>query len=71
MPTLREGSKRAKDIEAHRAARVLGRLGGLKGGPARARALSASQRSYIAKKAARASHGRHGAAGPEKGSTHK
>jgi len=32
------------------AARVLGRLGGLRGGPARARALSAAERSAIARK---------------------
>ena len=34
------------------AAVTLGRLGGLKGGKARAAALSADERSYIAKKAA-------------------
>ena len=36
------------------AARALGRLGGLKGGPARKKALSAKRRSEIAKKAAQA-----------------
>ena len=36
------------------AARVLGRLGGLKGGVARAAKLSKAERSKIAKKAARA-----------------
>jgi hypothetical protein len=36
------------------AARILGRRGGLKGGPARARKLSKKRRSEIAKKAARA-----------------
>ena len=36
------------------AAVVLGRLGGLKGGPARAAKLSATKRSRIAKKAATA-----------------
>ena len=36
------------------AAVVLGRLGGLKGGKARAQALTPEQRSEIAKKAARA-----------------
>lgn len=35
------------------AAVALGRLGGRKGGPARARKLTAAQRSEIAKKAAR------------------
>jgi len=37
------------------AAVALGRLGGLKGGPARARKLSAKRRSQIASKAAKAS----------------
>jgi len=36
------------------AAVALGRLGGLKGGPARAEKLTAAQRSEIARKAARA-----------------
>jgi hypothetical protein len=36
------------------AAVALGRLGGLKGGPARAEKLTAEQRSEIARKAARA-----------------
>jgi len=36
------------------AAVALGRLGGVKGGPARAKKLSAEQRREIAKKAARA-----------------
>lgn len=36
------------------AAVALGRLGGLKGGPARAAKLTAAQRSEIARKAARA-----------------
>lgn len=40
--------------EAKAAAAALGRLGGLKGGPARAKALSAKKRSEIAKKAAAA-----------------
>jgi hypothetical protein len=35
-------------------AAALGRLGGLKGGPARADALTAEQRRVIARKAARA-----------------
>ena len=35
------------------AAMLLGRLGGLKGGPARAKKLSAKRRSAIAKKAAK------------------
>ena len=38
--------------EAKTAAQQLGRLGGLKGGKARAKALSAKRRSEIAKKAA-------------------
>lgn len=39
---------------AHAAAVALGRLGGLKGGKARAESLSKKKRSAIAKKAARA-----------------
>ena len=39
--------------EKNPAAVALGRLGGLKGGPARARKLTKEQRSEIAKKAAR------------------
>lgn len=37
-----------------RAAAILGSLGGKKGGPARAKALSKTRRSQIAKKAAKA-----------------
>ena len=40
--------------EKNPAAVALGRLGGLKGGPARARKLSAKKRKSIAKKAAEA-----------------
>jgi hypothetical protein len=40
------------------AAAALGRKGGLKGGPARAKALSSKKRSEIAKKAAQARWGR-------------
>lgn len=40
--------------ERKAAARMLGRLGGLKGGPARSAALSKTKRSEIAKKAAQA-----------------
>lgn len=43
--------------EAKAAAAALGRLGGLKGGPARAKKLSAKKRSEIAKKAAAARWG--------------
>ncbi len=45
-----------QDAKAARsaAAAILGRLGGRKGGPARAKALSAKRRSSIAKKAAQA-----------------
>lgn len=46
------------DMEAAKAAAAaLGRLGGLKGGKARAKALSAKRRSEIAKKAAKARWG--------------
>jgi hypothetical protein len=43
--------------EKNPAAVALGRLGGKKGGPARAKKLSAKKRSEIAKKAARARWG--------------
>ncbi|MBP7722285.1 MAG: hypothetical protein KA155_07085 [Alphaproteobacteria bacterium] len=42
------------DKEKNPAAVALGRLGGLKGGAARAKALSKEERSAIAKKAAKA-----------------
>lgn len=45
------------------AAVALGRLGGLKGGKARAQALSARQRSRIASKAAEAKWAKHKKAG--------
>lgn len=41
-------------IEKNPAAVALGRLGGLKGGPARAKKLSAKKRKEIAQKAAKA-----------------
>jgi hypothetical protein len=44
--------KKAIEEGKNPAAVILGRLGGLKGGKARARRLSAEQRSQIAKKAA-------------------
>jgi hypothetical protein len=44
--------------EVRAAAAALGRLGGLKGGNARAKSLSAKRRSEIAKKAAKARWGR-------------
>lgn len=43
--------------EAKSAAAALGKLGGLKGGPARAKALSSKRRSEIAKAAAAARWG--------------
>jgi hypothetical protein len=43
----------------HEAAVELGRLGGKRGGPARAAALSADERSAIAKKAAAARWAKH------------
>jgi hypothetical protein len=42
------------DREKNPAAVALGRLGGLKGGPARAEKLSSTRRSEIARRAARA-----------------
>ncbi len=41
------------DVLRRQAAAFLGRMGGKKGGPARAKKLSAKRRSEIAKKAAR------------------
>jgi len=46
--------------EKNKAAQELGRLGGLKGGAARAQKLTAEERSEIAKKAANARWGRKG-----------
>ena len=46
--------KRKRKIVITNAAAVLGRLGGLKGGPARAKKLSPKKRRQIAKKAANA-----------------
>lgn len=42
-------SKKAKDSSLTDAAKKLGKAGGLSGGPARARALSASERKEIAR----------------------
>ena len=59
-------NKRAKNVvdlatgnedETKSAAQILGRQGGLKGGKARAKALSSKRRSEIAKKAAQARWG--------------
>ncbi len=47
-------SEEPTDDERSAAARLLGRRGGLKGGPARARKLSKKRRSQIARKAAQA-----------------
>ena len=47
-----EGEPEPKDNGKNPAAVALGRLGGLKGGKARAKKLSAKRRSEIAKKAA-------------------
>lgn len=44
--------KKVEAPEKNPAAVALGRLGGAKGGPARAKALSAKRRKEIAKKAA-------------------
>lgn len=51
-PTTKSGE------EKHLAAVILGRLGGLKGGKARAEKLTPGERSKIAKKAARARWGK-------------
>lgn len=49
-----EGQPEPEKAEKHQAALMLGRLGGLKGGPARAEKLSAKRRRDIASRAARA-----------------
>ena len=62
-PTERVGvvARRTVDHQPNPHAAALGRLGGLKGGPARAAALSAKRRREIAKAAARARwHGQKG-----------
>ena len=46
--------RRTVSVDRNPNAAALGRLGGLKGGPARATALSASRRKEIARQAARA-----------------
>jgi hypothetical protein len=48
------GGDEIEDERARRAAKILGRRGGLKGGPARAKKLSKKRRQQIAKKAANA-----------------
>ena len=53
-PQRAPGETNAVPVEKNPAAVALGRLGGLKGGPARARKLSKEQRSEIAKRAAEA-----------------
>lgn len=55
-PIAEDYSTIAKDKESEKnpAAVILGRLGGLKGGPARAAKLSAKRKKEIAKKAAEA-----------------
>jgi hypothetical protein len=45
--------RKTKPVTANPHAAALGRLGGLKGGPARAQALSAERRREIARRAAR------------------
>jgi hypothetical protein len=54
-PTERIGilARRRRSVAVNPHAAALGRLGGLKGGPARANALSGDERSAIARRAAR------------------
>lgn len=52
--TERDTEPEASEPEKNPAAVALGRLGGLKGGKARAESLSATKRKAIAKKAAKA-----------------
>jgi hypothetical protein len=54
---INEAAKSVPADEVKAAAAVLGRKGGLKGGKARAKVLSAKRRSEIAKKAAAARWG--------------
>lgn len=49
-----EEPKRPEETKKNPAAVALGRLGGIKGGAARAKKLTAEERSEIAKKAAKA-----------------
>ncbi len=51
--SLTTGTKVKEEAAKNPAAVALGRLGGLKGGKARAASMSAAERSEIAKKAAR------------------
>jgi hypothetical protein len=53
-----EGSTEPHTRGKNPAAVALGRLGGLKGGKARAESLSATKRSEIARKAAQARYGK-------------
>jgi hypothetical protein len=52
--TSEDKPKEPEESTKNKAAQELGRLGGLKGGKARAEKLSSEQRSEIAKKAAKA-----------------
>jgi hypothetical protein len=52
LAMLERSSYNALTMEKNKAAQMLGRLGGLKGGKARAAKLTAEERSLIAKKAA-------------------
>ena len=56
----RDKDKETPPVEKNAAAVALGRLGGLKGGKARAESLTATKRSEIAKKAAAARWGKKG-----------
>ncbi|MHC9064474.1 hypothetical protein ACYX34_17510 [Nitrospira sp. CMX1] len=58
--------KQPSKSEKNPAAVALGRLGGLKGGKARADKLSAKKRSEIAKKAARLRWGKRGGSNEER-----
>jgi hypothetical protein len=49
-------AKRDVESSLKRAAQLLGKKGGKKGGPARARALTKGQRQEIASKGGKASH---------------
>ncbi len=53
IAALTTGTKVKEEAAKNPAAVALGRLGGLKGGKARAESLTAAQRSQIAKKAAK------------------
>ena len=64
VPDAEPAPAEEPEKEKNPAAVALGRLGGKKGGPARAAKLTKEQRSEIARKAARARWSKHQTGGP-------